>query len=46
MRLFWNRGTSGYIFDSFHVYQTAKGDKDGKWTTVVVAIVLDADLGC
>jgi len=31
--------TSGYIFDSFHIYQTAKGDNDGKWTTVVAAMV-------
>ena len=30
---------SGYIFDSFHICQTAKGDKDGKWTTVVAAMV-------
>jgi arginine decarboxylase len=30
---------SGHIFDSFHICQTAKGDKDGKWTTVVAAMV-------
>ena len=33
---------SGYIFDSFHICQTAKGDKDGKWTTVVAAMVFIA----
>jgi arginine decarboxylase len=30
---------SGHIFDSFHICQTAKGDKEGKWTTVVAAMV-------
>lgn len=30
---------SGHIFDTFHMCQTAKGDKDGKWTTVVSAMV-------
>jgi len=30
---------SGHIFDSFHICRTAKGDKDGKWTTVVAAMV-------
>ena len=30
---------SGHIFDSFHICQTAKGDKDGKWTTIVAAMV-------
>jgi arginine decarboxylase len=29
----------GHIFDSFHICQTAKGDKDGKWTTVVAVMV-------
>lgn len=29
----------GHIFDSFHICQTAKGDNDGKWTTVVAAMV-------
>lgn len=31
--------SSGYIFDSFHICQTAKSDKDGKWTTVVAAMI-------
>ena len=31
--------TSGYIFDSFHICQTAKGDKGGKWATVITARV-------
>lgn len=30
---------SGHIFDSLHICQCAKGDKDGKWTTVVAAMV-------
>jgi len=30
---------SRYIFGSFHICQTAKGDKDGKWTTVVTAMI-------
>jgi arginine decarboxylase len=28
-----------HTFDSFHVCQTAKGNKEGKWTTVVAAMV-------
>lgn len=31
--------TSGHIFDTFHMCQTAYGDKDGKWTTVIAAMV-------
>lgn len=30
---------SEHIFDTFHICQTAKGDKDGKWTTVIAAMV-------
>lgn len=30
---------SEYIFDTFHICQTANGDKDGKWTTVIAAMV-------
>ncbi|MDD2439231.1 MAG: arginine decarboxylase, pyruvoyl-dependent [Methanosarcinaceae archaeon] len=31
--------TSGHIFDSFHTCKTANGDKEGRWTTVVAAMV-------
>lgn len=31
--------TSGHIFDTFNACQTANGDKNGKWTTVLAAMV-------
>lgn len=30
---------SGHMFNTTHICQTAKGDKDGLWTTVVAAMV-------
>jgi arginine decarboxylase len=32
--------TSGKIFKASHVVQSAEGDKEGKWTTVIAAAVL------
>jgi len=34
---------SKYIFDTFHICQTAEGDENGKWTTVIAAMVFVID---
>ena len=34
----WN--VSGQIYKTQNITQTAKGDKDGRWTTVFAAAVL------
>jgi len=32
--------SSGHIFKTTHVVQSAEGNKDGQWTTVIAAAVL------